>query len=213
MDKFGYLWKQGWGLLTKPWARRQFKLSVETRRLEYSTEEDEKRGEVDLTGVVASVIGSTKSIKSKFGSSATPFVVVYPQRQEHKRTRMLLVADTLEDAISWVTIVNAASKSGVASESSRYSMMADYAEEEEDTLDTITESNSKSDRLSKTTAQLTMDRITTFIEGNAVVLLVPLSVLLLPSYIQPMTFILMIYAAIFLGKCNVEIVIRGRQDK
>ncbi len=183
-------------------------LDAEAKKLEYFTEDKkERKGEVDLTGVVASMSStSRKSVESKFGSQSRSFVVVYPGRQEHKRTRMFLVADSLDECISWVSLINQVSKNSVNDN------VTDIDYNEEDFAES--EEHSVGVGISKPTENIeqqddqVLSTLSAFVIDNAVLLLLPWLILFLKKWIQPLAFILFIYMLIFVHKYNVEFVLR-----
>lgn len=83
------------------------------RKLSYYTiEHKTKKGEVDLKGVVATLIPPSDAMKDKFGPTATPFIITYPQKESKsylERSKMFLISDSPDDAVDWVVGINTAS--------------------------------------------------------------------------------------------------------
>ena len=183
-------------------------LDVESKKLEYFTvDRKERKGDVDLTGVVASMSStSRKSVVSKFGAQSRSFVVVYPARQEHKRTRMFLVAESLEECISWVSLINSVSRSGVNDDVTNIDYNEeDFVESDEQLMDT--DAFKSSENSNPNDGQI-KNFISTFVIDNAVLLLLPLSILFLKTWIQPYAFLFYIYMLIFMRQYNVGLVLR-----
>lgn len=85
--------------------------------MEYYSEKGERKGAVDLQGVEASITPKESlSLDKSFGPNATAFLLKYPSQQKD-RNKMLLVAETYDDAIEWIRIINRASANTFAKNS------------------------------------------------------------------------------------------------
>lgn len=173
-----------------------FRLDVESKKLEYFTENDVKKGEVQLTGVIASIVNSKKSVK--FGPDSCSFVVVYPNQQDHKRSRMVFVADTLEEAISWVLLINAVGRSDSVNDNILTGNNGDDL-----FMDNL--ALNADEKLESARNQSILEFLTRFIEDNAIAVLFPLCILFLQSWFQPMAFLSLIYYGCFFKSYMYEL--------
>jgi hypothetical protein len=150
--KSGVLWKRGQGVIVKPWARRQFLVSVESARMEYYSSKGMKKGEVDLEGVLATITSKESlSLEKSFGPHATAFLLKYPS-QQRDRNQMLLVADSYDEAVDWIRVINRASGS-MATQSSAVQSVSLSRVSDGLTIDNFARSQAKDLDASRTSSE------------------------------------------------------------